>query len=308
MWIAIPVIALAPSLRAAEYLRGASVREANMYVSPDSSSAKLGEVTRGREITVLEKSRDWIHVQANLASNPYEQRLVTGWILEKGIVFASTPDADKIIYGEAVDSEDQASHRRGRRGADIDAFRLYYRVYDMFPNSPLAGESLYRAADIKWQLDKLDVYSKPSAREQDAFLRGEIDPRLMKEVIKKFPNTKWAELADYRLLDNKVCGDWQGQSKCPSKEAEMFEKYASEHPQSPKAPEALYEAASRYAALVEIYKTEEQQSKSDDAKSKAIAVAQRLASQFPDSDWGARGKRLVFLVQQDVPTYGNNIQ
>ena len=34
-----------------------------------------------------------------------------------------------------------------------------------FPSSPLAGEALYRSADIRWQLDKTDVMSKPSARE-----------------------------------------------------------------------------------------------------------------------------------------------
>ena len=135
-----------------------------------------------------------------------------------------------------------------------------------------------------------------------------LDTRLMKDVIKKFPGTKWAEQAEYRLLDNKVCGDWQAQSKCPSKEAEMYEKYAAENPQSPRTAEALYEAAWRYAALIQIYKTEEQPKKSDEAKAKAIAAGQRVNSQFPNTDWGARAQRLVFLVQQDVPTYGNTIE
>lgn len=299
---------LATAALAADVIRGASVRVAAMYVAPDSSSAKLGEVGRGREIIILDRSRQWLQVQANLAKEPFEQRLVSGWILDKGIVLTDTPDADKIIYGEAVDSEDQASRRRGRRGADLDALRLYYRVFDMFPNSPLAGESLYRAADIKWQLDKLDVFSKPSAQQQDAYLRGEIDTSLMKQVIKKFPNTKWAELADYRLIDNKICGDWQSQSRCPEKEAETFEKYANEHPQSPKTNEALYEAAWRYGALIQIYKTEEDPKKSEEAKNKAIAIAQKVASASPDSDWGARARRLIYLVQQNVPTYGNTIE
>jgi len=50
--------------------------------------------------------------------------------------------SDQIIYGEAVDSETQASQSHGRRGAAGDARRLYYRVYDYFPQSPLAGEAL----------------------------------------------------------------------------------------------------------------------------------------------------------------------
>ena len=30
----------------------------------------------------------------------------------------------------------------------------------MFPNSPLAAEALYRAADILWQIEKADVSSR----------------------------------------------------------------------------------------------------------------------------------------------------
>jgi outer membrane protein assembly factor BamD (BamD/ComL family) len=147
--------------------------------------------------------------------------------------------------------------------------------------------------------------TKPSAREQDAFLRGEIDERLMKEVIKKFPGSRWADLASFQLLDNKVCGDWQGVAKCPEKEASMFEKYANEHPQSAKAAEALYAAAWRYSALIEIYKTGNDSKKSDESKSKAIALAQKIVSQFSQSDWGARSQRLLYLMQQNIPTYGN---
>ncbi len=293
----------------AQYTHGASVRSAPMYLSPDSTSAKLGDVGRGREVVIMEKSPGWLHVQANLAANPYEQRMVSGWILDKGIVLPDMPNADRIIYGEAVDSEDEASRRHGRKGADLDAMRLYYRVYDMFPNSPLAGQSLYRAADIRWQLEKADVFSKPSAREQDAYLRGEIDPEWMKLVMKKFPGTKWADLAAYTVLDNKVCGDWKGESRCPEKEADIYEKYANEHPQSTKAAEALYNAAWRYAALIQIYKSEEQPAKkSEEAKSKAIALGQQVTSRFPDTDWASRAQRLVFLVQQDVPTYGNQTE
>ena len=124
-------------------------------------------------------------MQANVATKPTEERIVSGWILDKGIVLQTNPDGPKIIYGEAVDSEDEASRRRGRRGADLDALRLYYRVYDLFPASPLAGQALYRAADIRWQLEKADIMTKPSAQEQDAYLRGEIDTEWMKLIMKK---------------------------------------------------------------------------------------------------------------------------
>ena len=78
--------------------------------------------------------------------------------------------------------------------------------------------------------------------------------------------------------------------------------------QSPSAPEALYNAASRRAALIEIYKTEEQPKKSEQARTQAIALAQQLISQYPQSDWSSRGQTLLYLVQQGVPTYGNVLE
>ena len=299
--------------------RGALVREAIIYLSPDTSSNKLAQAERGREVILLERSRNWIHVEAMLGTartadpafvedEDVEGKTVTGWVLETGVVWASTPNGDRILFGAAVDSEDEASRRHGRKGADQDALRLYHRVYDLFPTSTLAGEGLYRAADIKWQIEKSDVMSRPSAREKDAYLRQGMDEQSMKQVMKKFPGTKWAELAAFHLLDNKLCGDWQGAPKCPEKESELYEKYVKEHPQSLSAPEALYQAASRQAALIEIYKAQEQAKKSGEAKNRAIALAQQLASQYPQSDWSARGQALLFLLQQGVPTYGNAIQ
>src|SRR5690349_16747535 len=81
--------------------RGALVREGLIYLSPDTSSAKVGRIDRGREVIILESSRNWLHVEANIS----EEKTVTGWMLDKGIVRASTPDGDKVLYGEAVDSE-----------------------------------------------------------------------------------------------------------------------------------------------------------------------------------------------------------
>ena len=217
----------------------------------------------------------------------------------------ATPNGDKIVFGEAADSEDQASRRRGRRDAAQDAMRLYYRVYDLFPTSPLAAEGLYRGADIRWQMDRADVLTRPSARERESYMRGQIDEEWMKLVMKKFPGTKWADLAAFHLIENKLCGDWQSASKCPEKEADMYEKYAKEHEQSPAAPEALYDAAWRHSALIEIYKTEANQKKSEEAKSRALALAQKIVSQYPQSDWPTRAQMLIFYVQQGVPTYGN---
>src|SRR5438094_4326567 len=252
--------------------RGRLVRVGNLYLSPDASSAKLVDVERGREVVILETSRDWLHVEANLS----EERAVTGWMLDKGVIRASTPNGDKILFGEAVDSEDQASRRHGRSGAAQDAMRLYYRAAEYFPTSPLAAEAMYRSADIRWQLEKADVSSRPSSRERESYLREGMEEKYLKEVIKKFPSTKWADLAAFHLIENKLCGDWQGSSKCPVKESELYEKYAAEHPQSPAAAEALYDAAWRWSALIEIYKTEEEPKKSGEAKAIAMALAEKV--------------------------------
>ncbi|HLX84681.1 MAG TPA: hypothetical protein VKR59_12340 [Terriglobales bacterium] len=299
--------------------RGTLVREAVIYLTPDTSSNKLGQAERGRELVLLDRTPKWLHVEAllGLSRTPDpafvleeedEGKTISGWVVDTGIVWASTPNGDRILYGAAVDAEDEASRRHGRRGADQEAVRLYRRVFDLFPTSPLAGEGLYRAADIKWQIEKADIMSRPSAREKDSYMRQSIDEEAMKLVMKKFPDSKWAQLAAFHLIDNKLCGDWQGSSKCPDKEAEIYEKYVKEHPESPAAAEALYDAAMRRAALIEIYKVEEQPKKSDQAKSMAESLTQQLISKYPQSDWSSRGQELLFLLQQGVPTYGNAIQ
>jgi hypothetical protein len=298
------IFAFALAAAAADYQRGAVIRVAQVYLSPDASSAKLAEMDRGREIVVLETSREWVHVQANLS----EERTITGWVLDKGVIRTSTPNGDRILFGEAVDSEDQASRRHGRNGAAQDAMRLYYCVAEYFPTSALAGEGMYRSADIRWQLEKSDLSSRPSSREREAFMREAMEEKYMKEVIKKFPGTKWADLAAFHLIDNKLCGDWQGSSKCPVKESEMYEKYVAEHPQSPAVAEALYDAAWRWSALIEIYKTEEEPKKSVEAKAKATTLAQKAASQPGSGDWGARAQRLAYFIEQGIPTYGNVTQ
>ena len=303
-----------PCFAFAQAQRATLVHEETLRVSPSSDAAKLGQAARGHELIILDTSRDWVHVQAilrearneeGLTDEEAEAKTISGWILAKGMVSATTQDGDKVIFGEAADSEDQASRRRGRRDAAQDAMRLYYRLYDLMPTSPLAAEALYRAADIRWQIERSDVMTRPSAHEREAYMRGQMNEEWMKLVNKKYPGTKWAELASFRMIDNKLCGDWEGMSKCPDKEADIYEKYANEHPQSPVAPEALYNAAWRRSAMIEIYKTEPNQKKSAESKERAQALAQKIVSQYGQSDWALRARRLIFYVQQEIPTHGN---
>lgn len=308
------VFSLLTTLALAQAQRGTLIKEETIRVAPSADAAKLGEAARGHELVIIDSSPGWTHVEAILREPRKDEdeddeesqgKTITGWVANKALVTMSTPNSDKIIFGEAANSEDEASRRRGRKDAAQDAMRLYYRIYDLFPTSPLAAEALYRAADIRWQMDRADIMTRPSAREREAYLRGTIDEEWMKLVMKKFSGTKWADLAAFHLIENKLCGDWQGASKCPEKESEMYEKYAKEHEQSPAAPEALYDAAWRQSALIEIYRTEGNQKKSDEAKNRALATAQKIVNQYAQSGWALRAQDLIFYIQQGVPTFGN---
>lgn len=289
------------------------LREGIIYVSPNTASAKMSNIGRGREVAVLERSPGWAQVLGTVEVSPDPEnqgdRNVTGWIEDKGIILTTTPDGDKILFGEAFDCELEASHRGGRPGAAQDALRLYARIAEYFPSSPLAAESAYRAADIRWQFEAADAASRPSAKMRDPELHHQIDEEYMRQVMKKFPHTKWADLAAYHLIDNKLCGEWEALAKCPEMEAGLYLKYVDEHPQSPKAPEALYKAAWRYSTLIEIYKTDNQDKKADDSAARAQTVAKKLIAQYPnDTDWSSRAERLIYMVTNKIPTYGNTVE
>jgi outer membrane protein assembly factor BamD (BamD/ComL family) len=299
-----PLLAL-PAFAAIEH--GVIIREAQIYVSPDLSAAKLSKVGRGREVAVIEKANGFANVVATVETDPDAEadKKVTGWVADKGIILPSTPDGDKIVFGEAVDSEAEASRRSGRKGAAQDAMRLYAQVAEVFPSSPLAAEAAYRSADIRWQIEAIDAATRPSSKQSDPSLKYQIDDQYMKRVIKKYPGTKWADLAAYRLLDNKTCGDWAAEVKCPELEAALYMKYADDHPQSPKTPEALYKAAWRYSALIALYKSNNDAKRAADSTARATATAKRVITQFPDStDWSTRAERLLYMVQNNIATYG----
>ena len=313
--ISVFVIAFALSAFATE--RGVMLREGIIYISPDTSSAKLSNIGRGREVAVIERTPGWVHVVGTVdvttsiefGDEERNDRNITGWILDKGVITTTTPDGDKVLFGEAFDSEMEASRRGGRKGAAQDAMRLYARIAEYYPASPVAAEALYRTADIRWQIEAEDLATRPSAKARDPAMRLPIDETYMKKVIKKYPGTKWADLAAYRLIDNKLCGDWEATAKCPEMEAQLYMKYAEDHAQSPKAPEALYKAAWRYSALIVIYKTENQQKKADDSAARALNTARKLMSQYSsDTSWSDRAERLVYMVQNNMPTWGPSLE
>jgi len=294
---------------------GTLIRKTVIYVAPDVSSAKLSTTERGREAVVLERTPGWVHAivtlnDATRGPDPetLNTRNVTGWILDKGYISETTPKGDQILFGEAADCEDQASRSHARKGAADDARRLYLRVFDLFPKSPLAGEALYRAADIQWQLDKQDMQSRPSFKEISPQDREPVDEQAMRLVHKKFPGTRWDDMAAFQMLENKLCGDWAAASKCPEKEAVVYEKYSNDHPNSPYAAEAYYDAAYRWASMMTIFTGEGQSAKVPEAQKRAAASAQKAIDKNASPEWNAKAERLLYMVDHNVPVYGTAVE
>jgi hypothetical protein len=294
------------------------VRVANLYVQPDESSDRVGTVTPGREMVIAERSGDWLRVFANLdapetraADTPVLEQdtpvqPISGWIVDKGVISTDTPHGDQALFGEAVSAENAASDPHPPPRAAQDARLLYRDVFEMFPQSALAPEALWRAADIRWQLQKADAATLPSAHEKENYLREQMDEDEMRKIEKYFPHTKWADLAAYDLIDNKLCGDWQGAEKCPEKEAEVYFKYADEHPDSPRTPEALYNAAWRLAAAGDMWTADGNGGRADEDRKHAADVAARLEGKYPQSEYAARVASLMYKVQQKIPVYGSD--
>ncbi len=110
-------------------------------------------------------------------------------------------------------------------------------------------------------------------------------------------------MAAYALLDNKLCGDWQGQAKCPEKETDYYEKYAAEYPDGPRTAQALYQAVYRQAVLVDMFNADENEKKADAAKAHAHDLGARMKDKFPQSDYTARALAIMFKTDQGIPVY-----
>ena len=308
--------------KAAGYDRAARatvLHEANVYISPDADAQKISLVTPGHEVVVVERSGPWVRVFANTdveekaddadKTDFSEDENVTpasGWIRNKGIVGPLTRGGDAILYGAAATLEVEASEPAAPKAAAGQAHLLYRRAAEYFPDSPLAPEAAWRSADVRWQLEKRDVSTLPSAKERDAYLRPALYDGEMKKVMKTYPGTKYAAEAAFKLLDNKLCGDWQGLPKCPEMESGLYEKYAQQFPDAPNTAEALYNAVYRQGVLVTMYTVEENRKRAEGAAAKTQELAAELRTRFPASDYAARGASLAFRVAQGISVYGND--
>jgi hypothetical protein len=300
--------------------RAAALRIAILYVAPDTGSQKVDRVQIGREMVVAEKSGPWLRVYANTDIEEARGKdapvfdtndtppPVSGWIEAKGVVIESTPNGDQILMGEAANQEALASDPRGPANAARSARLLYRRLVEMFSNSPLVPEAAWRAADDLWQLQKADAASRSSAKERDPYMRDQMDEDELKKVVKFYPHTRQAELAAFELIDNKLCGDWQGSPKCPEKESEIYEKYAVEYPDGARTAQAIYQAVYRQAVLRDMYAADGNDKKAEEAHHHAQELTARLREKFAQSDYTWRAGTLVFKLDQNVPVYGIDLQ
>jgi hypothetical protein len=300
--------------------RATILHPAIVYVGPDDTAQKVAEVTPGHEMVIVDHSGPWVKVFANTDTadtqdpdteaeftSPDDAKVPSsGWIRDKGLVTSATPNGDAILFGAAAELEDQAEKPHAPKDAAVGAHLLYRRVFEYFPSSNLAGESAFRSADIRWQLEKTDISTLPSAKEQEAYLRPQLYEGDLKRVIKRFPQSEFAGKAAYDLIDNKLCGDWQGLPKCPEMEANLYMKYVEQWPASPRAPEAFYNAIYRTGVLVTMYEVQDNKKRAETAAARVGTLAAEMHVKYPNSDFTRRADSLAFRVKQGLSIYGND--
>ena len=297
---------------------GTLVREASLYANPEDSGGPIAHILPGRELVIAETSGKWIQVFANTDAPDTRQadvpvfgtegqaQPISGWMLNKGIVEMNTPHGDLILFGTADDLEQQAAVSNPPPHVAEEARLLYRRVVTMYPQSPWTAEAMYRAADIRWQIQKADASTLPSAHEKENYLREQMDEDEMKAVIKYFPGSPWADRAAFDLIDNKLCGDWQGSEKCPEKETDYYLKFVDDHPNAPDAAHALYNALWRQAAAGDMWEADGNGKRAEEDRGHAQAIFERMQQKYPESAFTARAASLIFKIKQGVPVYGSS--
>jgi hypothetical protein len=300
--------------------RATVLHNANLYVMADSNNPAIATIAPGHEVAIMGRNDAWVNVFANTDEKENQDpdsepefkdpstttHQFSGWIRDQGVVGPTTPNGDAILYGAAAELEAQAAQPHPPKDAAEEAHLLYKRVVDYFPDSPLAPEAAFRSADIRWQLDKQDISTLPSAHEQDAYLRPQLYEGDLRRVMKLYPDSPYAARAAFDLIDEKLCGDWQGLPKCPETETQLYLKYAERYPDGPKSAEALYDAAYRQGVLVTMYTVDDDKKNSEKAAQNCQAIADQLRQKYPKSDYAARAESIAYRVKQGIPIYGSD--
>lgn len=298
------------------------IRPETIYIQGDTGSDKLGTVSPGREMAILNRSGHWLNVYANTDIEKVRQsdqpvfgnapdgarddQPISGWIQDTDVVDSTTPNGQAILFGEGISDEQVASSAHPAPGAAEEARRLYRMAAELFPKGPRTAEAMWRSADILWQIQKEDAATLPSAHEKENYLREQPDESEMRMIQKLYPGSQWASFAAWDLIDNQLCGDWQGSEQCPEKEAIYFNQFAGRYPDSPRAPHALYESAWRLACAGDMWAEDNNQKRSTDDRNQSVDTAQHLLQKYPDTDYAARAAALIYKVDHAVPIYGSD--
>ena len=276
--------------------KSVAIREGKLLLKPDTGSAVVGEIRPGDSVAIFERSPGFARVFVK----------ASGWMVDKGMIALTDPKAPAVIFGAAAQLQEKAESAPGESDTAKDAARLFFQVYDNFPQNPLAAEALYRAADIKWQLDSADL---PLSR--DPANRQFPDDHWLNKVKGQYAGTPWAARAAYVLLQKHfTCGDWVEKPGCIQKEINVYRDYLHDYPKSPLAADAAYQIVYRDGAAWSVYSDEGPQHDAGKAQQYAHETQEQaaaVASQYPGTDWAARAQLIAFEVAQGVPVYGHSL-
>jgi outer membrane protein assembly factor BamD (BamD/ComL family) len=89
-------------------------------------------------------------------------------------------------------------------------------------------------------------------------------------------------------------------------ESNLYQKYAEQFSDSPKAAEALYNAVYRQGVVVTMYTVQEEPKRAQAAAQRTQALAQELKDRYPKSDFAPRGASIAFRVSQGIAIYGTD--
>ena len=89
-------------------------------------------------------------------------------------------------------------------------------------------------------------------------------------------------------------------------ETGLYQKYAQQYPDGPKAAEALYNAAYRQGVLVTMYTVQEDKKSAEAAAQRPRRWRRNSRQKYPKSDYAARGTSIAFRVKQGIPIYGSD--
>ncbi|MGH9392531.1 MAG: hypothetical protein ACRD1E_00030 [Terriglobales bacterium] len=270
--------------------KAVALAPAQLYLSPDASSSKLGEVRPGMEIGIQSASGAFVQIFAG----------VSGWMANHGYVKLDDPQAPELIFGAGVGFETQAESGSGQDQAALDAARLYLSIYSDFPASARAAEALYRAAEIRWEL-KLSQMPRRRTPEERQFP----DDMLLRRVEAKFPNSPWAARAAYQLIiEHFTCGDWTEKPQCVEKEIDRYRDYVNKYPSGPYSAEAAYDALYRQGIAWTLYLRpgpRHDQGKAEQYQRALAQQADAIARAYPGTDWAAQAALLAFNAAHGIP-------